>query len=100
MTRIGLSFTFCAASASCVIAPDGRRPQRLGESRVHFKRLTADEIEAYLQSAEGLGKAGGYAIQGRAGAFVTALQGSYSGIVGLPLHETVNLLTGLGYSRP
>lgn len=84
----------------CVLAPDGRRAQRLVESRVHFKRLTADEIENYLEAGEGVGKAGGYAIQGRAGAFVTALQGSYSGVVGLPLYEAATLLGGLGRRRP
>jgi septum formation protein len=83
-----------------VIAPDGRRAQRLVESRVHFKRLTDQEIVRYLASGEGVGKAGGYAIQGRAGAFVISLQGSYSGVVGLPLHETVNLLAGLGFRLP
>lgn len=84
----------------CVIGPDGRRAQRLVESRVHFKRLTADDIAAYLQTGEGLGKAGGYGIQGRAGAFVTALQGSYSSVVGLPLYEASNLLNGLGHVQP
>lgn len=83
-----------------VTSPDGRLATRLVESRVHFKRLTATEIDSYLRSGEGLGKAGGYAIQGRAGAMVTTLQGSYSGVVGLPLYETANLLAGLGYSRP
>ena len=83
----------------CVLAPDGRRGARLVESRVRFKRLTAREIDAYIQSGEGLGKAGGYAIQGLAGAFVVALQGSYSGVVGLPLYEAVNLLRGLGFDR-
>ncbi|MDB5462146.1 MAG: nucleotide-binding protein implicated in inhibition of septum formation [Phenylobacterium sp.] len=83
-----------------VIAPGGRRVQRLVESRVHFKRLTSADIAAYLACGEGMGKAGGYAIQGRAGAFVTALQGSYSGVVGLPLYEAANLLAGLGYCRP
>ena len=82
-----------------IVAPDGRRAERLVESRVHFKRLSAQEIGHYLESGEGRGKAGGYAIQGRAGAFVMALQGSYSGVVGLPLYETLSLLTGLGY-RP
>lgn len=81
-------------------SPDGRRAARLVESRVHFKRLTREEVEAYIGSGEGLGKAGGYAIQGLAGAFVTTLQGSYSGVVGLPLYETLGLLTGLGYRRP
>jgi len=84
----------------CVIGPDGRRAQRLVESRLHFKRLTPSEIAGYAACGEGLGKAGGYGIQGRAGAFVIALQGSYSAIVGLPLYETANLLSGLGYRLP
>ena len=84
----------------CAIAPDGRRGQRLVESRLHFKRLTPSEIDSYVACGEGLGKAGGYAIQGRAGSFVMALQGSYSGVVGLPLYETTNLLMGLGYRLP
>lgn len=83
-----------------VAAPGGRLASRLVESRLHFKRLTAVEIERYLASGEGMGKAGGYAIQGRAGAFVISLQGSYSGVVGLPLYETANLLDGLGFRRP
>jgi septum formation protein len=84
----------------CAIAPDGRRGRRLVESRLHFKRLTPGEIDGYVACGEGLGKAGGYAIQGRAGAFVIALQGSYSGVVGLPLYEAANLLAGLGYRLP
>jgi septum formation protein len=87
-------------TAVAVVAPDGRTASRLSESRVHFKRLTHAEIGAYLAGGEWQGKAGGYAIQGHAGAFVTALQGSYSGVVGLPLYETGCLLEGLGYSRP
>lgn len=82
-----------------VVAPDGRTGARLVESRVHFKRLSDSDIEAYLASGEGVGKAGGYAIQGRAGALVISLQGSYSGVVGLPLYETANLLAGLGFTR-
>jgi septum formation protein len=82
-----------------VAAPDGRAASRLVETRVHFKRLSKADVDAYLACGEGEGKAGGYAIQGRAGALVISLQGSYSGVVGLPLHETSNLLTGLGY-RP
>ena len=84
----------------CVIGPEGRKTQRLVESRLHFKRLTPGEIDNYASCGEGLGKAGGYGVQGRAGAFVIALQGSYSGVVGLPLYETANLLTGLGYRLP
>jgi septum formation protein len=83
-----------------VVGPDGRSARRLVESRVHFKRLSVAETTGYLASGEGVGKAGGYAIQGRAGAFVTTLQGSYSGVVGLPLYETANLLAGLGYRLP
>ncbi|WP_340645345.1 Maf family nucleotide pyrophosphatase [Phenylobacterium sp.] len=81
-------------------APDGRAVSRLVESRLHFRRLTPADITAYLASGEGIGKAGGYAIQGRAGAFVMSLQGSYPAVVGLPLYETLNLLTGLGYVKP
>jgi septum formation protein len=84
----------------CAIAPDGRRAQRLVESRLHFKRLTPADVESYLACGEGVGKAGGYAIQGHAGRFVISLQGSYSGVVGLPLYETANLLAGLGYPLP
>jgi len=83
----------------CVMGPDGRVAARLSETRLHMKRLTSREIDAYVACGEGLGKAGGYGIQGRAGAFIMALEGSYTGVVGLPVYETVNLLTGLGY-RP
>jgi septum formation protein len=82
-----------------VCAPGGRAASRLVESRLRFKRLSQAEVEAYLESGEGVGKAGGYAIQGRAGAFVLSLQGSYPAVVGLPLYETVNLLRGLGFVR-
>ncbi|MEL7547211.1 MAG: Maf family nucleotide pyrophosphatase [Pseudomonadota bacterium] len=84
-------------SAICLIAPDGRTNMRLSDSRVVLKRLSAIEIAAYVRSHEGIGKAGGYGIQGRAGAFVKQIQGSYSGIVGLPLFDVANLLHGLGY---
>jgi septum formation protein len=82
-----------------VRAPDGRLARRLSETRVHFKRLSKAEIDAYVAAGEWRGKAGGYAVQGLAGAFVVALQGSYSGVVGLPLYETAMLLEGLGYRR-
>ncbi len=81
----------------CLIAPDGRKAARLAETRVAFKRLSAPEVEAYIESGEWRGKAGGYAVQGRAGAFVMNLVGSYSGVVGLPLYETRCLLDGLGW---
>lgn len=81
-----------------VAAPDGRTASRLVESRVHFKRLSQAEVDAYLACGEGVGKAGGYAVQGRAAAMVMSLHGSYSGVVGLPLYETSSLLVGLGMS--
>lgn len=80
-----------------VQAPDGRSAQRLVESRVTFKRLSYMETERYIASGEWRGKAGGYGIQGLAGAFISHITGSYSSIVGLPLHETAALLEGLGY---
>jgi septum formation protein len=83
-----------------VVAPGGRVASRLSETRVHFKRLTPAERAAYLAGGEWRGKAGGYAIQGAAGGFVLQLEGSYSGVVGLPLYETLCLLEGLGYRRP
>ncbi len=87
--------------AVVVIAPGGdRRAERLVATAVTFKRLTAAEIEAYLASGEWRGKAGGYAIQGRAAAFIPRLNGSYPNVVGLPLTETLALLTGLGYLPP
>lgn len=84
-------------TAVALCGPHARAASRLVESRLHFKRLTDGEIASYVACGEGMGKAGGYAIQGRAGAFVMNLHGSYSGVVGLPLYETLNLLTGLGY---
>jgi septum formation protein len=86
-------------TAVVAIAPDGRRAARLGDTRIRFKRLSAQDIAGYLASNEWRGKAGGYAVQGLAGRFVVALHGSYSAVVGLPLYETASLLEGLGY-RP
>jgi septum formation protein len=80
-----------------LITPSGARRHRLVETRIRFKRLSAKEMEAYLASAEWRDKAGGYAIQGIAGAFVVKLVGSYSAVVGLPLHETTQLLAGENY---
>lgn len=80
-----------------VFAPDGRMASRLVEARVDFKRLSPQEVEGYVASGEWRGKAGGYGIQGRAGAFVISIAGSYPAIVGLPLYETVAMLEGLGY---
>ncbi len=70
---------------------------RLVETQVSFKRLSDLEMETYLASKEWQGKAGGYAIQGLAAAFIPWINGSYSNVVGLPLAETANLLSGLGY---
>ncbi|GAB4355675.1 MAG: Maf-like protein [Oricola sp.] len=81
----------------CLITPKGKVRQKLCETRVRFKRITSEEMESYLASGEWRGKAGGYAIQGLAGTFVVRLVGSYSNVVGLPLYETVSLLTGEGY---
>ena len=78
-------------------SPDGRFGERLVESVVGFARLTERQIAAYLASEEWRGKAGGYAIQGRAAAFIRFLSGSYSNVVGLPLFETAQLLRGLGW---
>jgi septum formation protein len=80
-----------------VRAPDGRIASRLSETRLHFKRLIPAEIDAYIAGGEWNGVAGGYRIQGRAAAFVLDLHGSYSGVVGLPLYETLALLEGLGW---
>jgi septum formation protein len=84
-------------SGVAVRAPDGRVAFRLSETRLRWKRLTAAEIGAVLDSGEWRGVAGGYRIQGRAAGFTVDLQGSYSGVVGLPLYETLALLEGLGY---
>jgi len=83
-----------------LIAPDGRRAERLVDTRVTFKNLEEGEIRAYLDSGEWDGKAGGYAIQGRAAGFVRMLSGSYFNVVGLPLFETRALLRGLGVAVP
>jgi septum formation protein len=80
-----------------LVTPKGAERRRLVETRVRFKRLSSEEIEAYLGAGEWRGKAGGYAIQGLAGAFVVNLVGSYPNVVGLPLYETLGLLNGEGY---
>ena len=81
----------------CLVTPNGALRQRLVETRVRFKRLSGEDIEAYLGTGEWQGKAGGYAVQGLAGAFVVKISGSYSNVVGLPLYETVLLLAGEGF---
>lgn len=80
-----------------VLAPDGREASRVVETRVTMKRLSHQETEGYIASGEWRGKAGGYGIQGHAGAFISNLAGSYPSVMGLPLFETVGLLEGLGY---
>ena len=85
-------------TAVALISPDGRLRTRLALTRVSFRRLDTAHIETYVESREGLGKAGGYAIQGRAETFVKEISGSYSNVVGLPLAITVALLEGAGYS--
>ena len=87
-------------TAVSVAAPDGRAAARLSESRIHFKRLSEAELERYVASGEGRDAAGAYKIHQRAGAFVMQLSGSFTGVVGLPLYETLCLLEGLGYRRP
>ena len=81
----------------CIVTPKEGFRERLVETRVAFKHLSRNDIEAYLASGEWRGKAGGYAIQGRAGAFVTKLVGSHSSVVGLPLYETLSVLGGEGF---
>lgn len=81
----------------CVVGPKDAFRERVVETRVRFKRLSQDEIDMYLASGEWRGKAGGYAIQGLAGAFVVNLVGSYPAVVGLPVYETAALLEGEGY---
>src|SRR4051794_15719999 len=81
----------------CVVTPKEAFRQRLVETRVRFKRLSQEDLEAYLASGEWRGKAGGYGVQGLAGTFVVKLVGSYTNIVGLPLYETLSLLGGEGF---
>ena len=84
-------------SAVSLVGADGRARHRLATSVVAFKPLAEDELAAYLASGEWQGKAGGYAIQGRAEALVRRLSGSWSNVVGLPLYETRALLRAAGY---
>lgn len=79
-----------------LVAPDGRLRARLVETALRFARLTPQQVEGYIASGEWNGKAGGYAIQGLAASFIPWIQGSYSNVVGLPLHELSNLLRGAG----
>jgi septum formation protein len=87
-------------TAVVLALPDGRRLKRVVESAVTFQRLTEQQVDAYLAGGEWRDKAGGYAIQGQAEAFIRFLSGSHSNVVGLPLFETAQLLRGIGWLRP
>jgi len=80
-----------------IAAPDGRRALRLVDTAVILKRLSDSEMDAYLEGGEWHGKAGGYAVQGRAAVFVRAISGSYSNVVGLSLYDVGAMLAGLGF---
>jgi septum formation protein len=84
----------------CLISPEGQRRERLVTTVVRFRRLDRGEIMAYLASGEWQGKAGGYAIQGLAAAFIPFIGGSHSNVVGLALAETASLLAGTGFAVP
>lgn len=81
-----------------IVTPSGVMRQAVVETKVRFKRLSDREVDAYLDSGEWRGKAGAYAIQGIAGSFVQTLSGSYTGVVGLPLYETLRILEGEGFN--
>ena len=85
-------------SAIALRSPDGTLRERLSETIVMFKRLSSAEIDAYIESGEWDGKAGGYAIQGIAEGLISRIQGSHSGVVGLPLYETRLLLKAAGFA--
>jgi septum formation protein len=84
-------------TAICLLTPEGKLRKRLVDTKVRFKRLSAAEIDAYLLSDEWRGKAGAYAIQGLAAAFVRHINGSWTSVVGLPTYEVVQLLAGTGF---
>ncbi len=87
-------------SSVALLAPDGTLRERLSETQLRFKRLSEEEIRAYLAGGEWHGKAGGYAIQGSAEGLIPWIAGSHSGVVGLPLFETRALLKGAGFAIP
>src|SRR6202008_3068394 len=84
-------------TAICLVTPKETFRQRLVETRVRFKRLSEEDIQAYIGRGDWRGEAGGYAVQGIAGSFVVKLVGSYSNVVGLPLYESTTLLGGEGF---
>jgi len=84
-------------TAVALLSPDGRMRQRVAETRVSVLRLSDEQFADYVESREGVGKAGGYAIQGRAEMLIKEISGSWSNVVGLPLALTVSLLKGAGH---
>ncbi|HFC6395655.1 TPA: Maf family nucleotide pyrophosphatase [Neisseria meningitidis] len=78
----------------------GNAENRVQTNRVVFKPLSSEEISAYVQSGEPMDKAGAYAVQGIGGIFIQSIEGSFSGIMGLPVYETVSMLQDLGYRSP
>jgi septum formation protein len=96
LTRLSGRCHHVYTAIAMVVPPGDKRQLRINLSRVHFRPLTTSEMEAYWATAEPLGKAGGYAIQGFAAAFIERIEGSYSGVMGLPLYETAELLSLMG----
>ncbi len=86
-----------AYTGIAIASPDATIRSRVSMTAIAFKRLTQAEIASYAESDEGIGKAGGYGLQGRAGAFASFISGSFSGVLGLPQHDAYQMLTGLGY---
>jgi septum formation protein len=84
-------------TAVALVTPDGKLRSRVAQTRVSLLKLNEAQMRSYVESREGVGKAGGYAIQGRAEALIKEISGSYSNVVGLPLALTVGLLQGCGY---
>jgi septum formation protein len=84
-------------TAVALVTPDGKLRLRVAQTRVSLLKLSQAQIQIYVESREGVGKAGGYAIQGRAETLIKEISGSYSNVVGLPLALTVRLLEGCGY---
>ena len=87
-------------SSVALLAPDGSLRDRLSETQLRFKPLSAQEVDAYIAGGEWHGKAGGYAIQGSAEGLIAWLAGSHSGVIGLPLFETRALLRSAGFAIP
>ncbi len=83
----------------CLITPDGKTITHVCDTAVKFKTLSKENITHYLDSSQGIGKAGGYAVQGLAGAYISFLQGSYSNVVGLSIYDIMQLLEGNGFFR-